>query len=366
MSKSDYLQARFPVLGEKLPRMRLATLPTPVHELEIDPGSGRRSLSIKYDNLTGSTYGGNKVRKLEYIFPCALAKGCRRIATFGAAGSNHALATALYARQAGFECTAFLSHQAKTGLVAATLNMHLRNHTDLVRYGGAYKSRVNTLRENLWGKGAWVIPMGGSSWRGTVGFIAAGLELASQIENKEIPLPDRLYVGSGTMGTAVGLALGLAIAELKTEVHAVRVSDTSIANEKAMGSLLHKTAAMLWRLDSSVPADLAARANLRMRHGFFGPGYAQSTAATDEAIEFAKSQLDVTLEPTYTGKTMAALLDDMRKSGAGEIKFLYWHTYNSVPLDVPTDHPLDEQALPKEFLRYFRLADRPLGGLLQC
>lgn len=365
MSKSDYLQARFPVLGEKLPRMHLATLPTPVQELEIDPGSGRRSLSIKYDNLTGSTYGGNKVRKLEYIFPCALAKGCKRIATFGAAGSNHALATALYARQAGFECTAFLSHQAKTGLVAATLNMHLRNHTDLVRYGGAYKSRVNTLRENLWGKGAWVIPMGGSSWRGTVGFIAAGLELASQIENKEIPLPDRLYVGSGTMGTAVGLALGLAIAELKTEVHAVRVSDTSIANEKAMGSLLHKTAAMLWRLDSSVPADLAARANLRMRHGFFGPGYAQSTAATDEAIEFAKSQLDVTLEPTYTGKTMAALLDDMRKSGAGEIKFLYWHTYNSVPLDVPTDHPLDEQALPKEFLRYFRLADRPLGGLLQ-
>jgi len=366
MSNPDYLQARFPVLGEKLPRMHLATLPTPVHELEIDPGSGRRSLSIKYDNLTGSTYGGNKVRKLEYIFPCALAKGCKRIATFGAAGSNHALATALYARQAGFECTAFLSHQAKTGLVAATLNMHLRNHTDLVRYGGAYKSRVNTLRENLWGKGAWVIPMGGSSWRGTVGFIAAGLELASQIENKEIPLPDRLYVGSGTMGTAVGLALGLAIAELKTEVHAVRVSDTSIANEKAMGSLLHKTAAMLWRLDSSVPADLAARANLRMRHGFFGPGYAQSTAATDEAIEFAKSQLDVTLEPTYTGKTMAALLDDMRKSGAGEIKFLYWHTYNSVPLDVPTDHPLDEQALPKEFLRYFRLADRPLGGLLQC
>jgi D-cysteine desulfhydrase len=238
-------------------------------------------------------------------------------------------------------------------LVAGTLNKHLQNHTDLVRYGGAYKSRIKTLRENLWGKGAWVIPMGGSSWLGTVGFVAAGLELALQIENREIPLPDRLYVGSGTMGTAVGLALGLAIAELKTEVHAVRVSDTSIANEKAMGSLLHKTAAMLRRLDSSVPADLAARANLRMHHGFFGPGYAQSTAATDAAIEFAKSQLDITLESTYTGKTMAALLADLRKPGAGEMNFLYWHTYNSVPLDVPTDHPLDEEALPAEFLRYF-------------
>jgi D-cysteine desulfhydrase len=195
--------------------------------------------------------------------------------------------------------------------------------------------------------------MGGSSWLGTVGFVAAGLELAAQIENKEIPLPDRLYVGSGTMGTAVGLALGLAIAGLKTEVHAVRVSATSIANEKAMWSLLHKTAAMLRRLDSSVPADLPALANLRMRHGFFGPGYAQSTAATDEAIEFARSQLDITLESTYTGKTMAALLADLQKPGADEINFLYWHTYNSVPLDVRMDRPLDEEALPAEFLRYF-------------
>ena len=353
MPDTDYLQARFPLLGEKLPRMHLANLPTPVRTLELDLGSEKRSLSIKYDNLTGSIYGGNKVRKLEYIFPRALAKGCKRIATFGATGSNHALATALYAHHAGFECTCFLSHQAKTALVASTLNKHLQNHTDLVRYGGAYKSRINTLRENLWGKDAWVIPMGGSSWLGTVGFVAAGLELASQIENREIPLPDRLYVGSGTMGTAVGLALGLAIAGLKTEVHAVRVSDTSIANEKAMWSLLHKTAAMLRRLDSSVPADLAARANLRMRHGFFGPGYARSTAATDEAIEFARTQLDITLESTYTGKTMAALLADLRKPGAGEMNFLYWHTYNSVPLDVPTDRPLDEEALPAEFLRYF-------------
>jgi len=120
-----------------------------------------------------------------------------------------------------------------------------------------------------------------------------------------------------------------------------------------MWSLLHKTAAMLRRLDSSVPADLAARANLRMRHGFFEPGYARGTAATGEAIEFAKSELGITLESTYTGKTMAALLADMREPGAGDLNFLYWHTYNSVPLDVPTDHPLDEQALPKEFLRYF-------------
>ena len=353
MSNIDYLRQRFPHLGEKLPRMQLASLPTPVRELEFAFGSDKRSLSVKYDNLTGSIYGGNKVRKLEYIFPRALAKGCKRIATFGAAGSNHALATALYARQAGFNCTCFLSHQTKTELVPATLNMHLRNQTDLVRFGGAYRNRIRTLRENLWGKEAWVIPMGGSSWLGTIGFVAAGLELAAQIESNEIPLPDKLYVGAGTMGTAVGLALGLAIAGLKTGVQAVRVSHTSIANEKAMQALLHKTANMMRQLDKSVPADLAVRANVSMRHGFFGPGYAHSTAATDAAIGFAKNQLGITLEPTYTGKAMAALLADMREPGADELTFLFWHTYNSVPFDVPTDRPLDEEALPAEFLRYF-------------
>jgi len=353
MPNTDYLQEKYPRLGKKLPRMQLASLPTPVRELEFALGSEKRSLSIKYDNLTGSIYGGNKVRKLEYIFPRALAKGCKRIATFGAAGSNHALATALYARQAGFDCTCFLSHQTKTALAPATLNMHLRNQTDLVRFGGAYRSRIRTLRENLWGKEAWVIPMGGSSWLGTIGFVAAGLELAAQIERQEIPRPDKLYVGAGTMGTAVGLALGLTIAGLSTQVQAVRVSDTSIANEKAMLALLSKTADMMRRLDDSVPADLAVRANISMHHGFFGPGYAHSTAATEEAIGFAKSQLGITLESTYTGKAMAALLAAMQKPGADELNFLYWHTYNSVPFDVPTNRPLDEEALPVEFLRYF-------------
>ena len=220
MSPPDFLKERFPRLGGQLPRSDFATLPTPArqHEVLFQELPGR--ISIKYDNLTGSIYGGNKIRKLEYIFPRAAKKHCLRVATFGAAGSNHALATALYAREAGFDCTCFLSHQAKTPLVAATLNLHIRNGTELVRYGGSYGTRVRTLREHLWGRHAWVIPMGGSSWLGTVGFVAAGLELAAQIADGDVPRPDRLYVGAGTMGTAVGLALGLALAGLRTEVHA--------------------------------------------------------------------------------------------------------------------------------------------------
>lgn len=333
--------------------MSLALLPTPVTEAKIRTRSGTRGLAIKFDNVTGSIYGGNKIRKLEYIFPRANAKGCQRIATFGAVGSNHALATALYARQAGFECTCFLSHQASTPLVPATLNKHSEAGTSLVRYGGNYLARIATLRKNLWGKNAWVIPLGGSSWLGTIGFVVAGLELASQIDSGEIAMPDRIYVGCGTMGTAAGIALGLAMAGIPSQIHAVRVSDKSIMNGTALLRLLRKTVYMMHRLDSAVPADLDTRCNITIRDEFFGPGYAQSTQENDAAIKTAKDQLDLTLEPTYTGKTMAALLADLDEREATRRKVLYWHTYNSVPLGTPADRPLNKKLLPPEFLQYF-------------
>ena len=153
------------------------------------------------------------------------------------------------------------------------------------------------------------------------------------------------------MGTATGLAVGLAAAGLDIEIQAVRVSDVSIMNREKLDRLLVKTVQMMRRLDASVPADLAARANIRVRDGFFGPGYARGTDKTFAAIEFARASFDLRLEPTYTGKTMSALLQDWRDDG--DFNALYWHTYNAAPLDVPTDESLDRSALPAEFLRYF-------------
>lgn len=353
MSEPDYLQERFPRLSLRLPRCRLASLPTPVRDHYVEFASIARRLSIKYDNLTGDVYGGNKLRKLEYIFPRARARGCTRVATFGAAGSNHALATALYAKQCGFKCTCFLSHQSRTSEVAATINKHVENETELVRFGGTYAKRIETLRTHLHGRRTWVIPMGGSSWLGTIGFVAAGLELAAQVSLGDVSRPDRIYVGAGTMGTAVGIALGLAAANMAIEVHAVRVSDTSIMNRDALNRLLEKTAFMMRRLDNSVPEDLAAQTNIQVRDEFFHPGYAQGTGHTEEAIGFAHNVLDLQLETTYTAKALAALLSDWRASKADVFSALYWHTWNSTPLDVPTDHPLDPAAIPEEFLRYF-------------
>ncbi len=353
MSDTDYLSARFPNAGKSLKREKLANLPTPTGDVLVDHASGQRAISIKHDNLTGDLYGGNKVRKLEYLLKHAGEKHCKRIATFGSAGSNHALATSLYSRKLGLDCICFLSHQAKTPMAPATLNMHIKNGTELVRYGGSYAKRVATLRENLWGKNAWVLPLGGSSWLGAVGFVNAGLELAEQVATGVISRPDRLYVATGTMGTAAGLAIGLALAELRTEVQAVRVSDPLMMNETALRKLIGKIALMLRRIDSSIPDDLEDQVRIVVRDNFFAGGYAMTNDATDAAVQFAKDQLDIKLETTYTGKAMAALLNDLDDAEFAHKKFLFWNTYSSAELPVPVDKPLDEGALPDEFMRYF-------------
>ena len=98
-----------------------------------------------------------------------------------------------------------------------------------------------------------------------MGFVAAGLELAQQVREGEIPEPDRLYVAAGTLGTAAGLAIGLAVAGSKTTVHAVRVSDRSIANTARLDQLIAKTVLMMRRLDPSVPDDLANQTRIVLR-----------------------------------------------------------------------------------------------------
>lgn len=353
MANSEHLLSRFPTLGRKLKKIPLANLPTPVREVRYCHHTRSQNVWIKEDNLTGKPYGGNKVRKLEYLLQAALEKHRGRVATFGAVGSHHALATALYARKLGLDCTAFLSHQTRVPSIPATLNTHLRIGTEIVRYGGTYRDRVGTLRRHLWGRNAWVVPAGGSSWLGTLGFIDAGLELAHQISSKQLPMPDRIYVATGTMSTAAGLALGLALAELTIDVHAVRVSHTSIANRAVLARLIRKTAAMLYDLDDSFPADIATHTRVMLRNEYFGAGYAHSNALVDAAISTAADQFNIVLESTYTGKAMAALLCDLDTLNGQRARYLFWNTCHSLPLTETADQPLDGAKLPKEFLRYF-------------
>lgn len=351
MTGDSHLHTRFPTLRRRLPRVSLATLPTPVSTVDIKIAGGHIPVSIKHDNLTSELYGGNKVRKLEYLLKPAGRRPVKRIATFGTVGSHHALATSMYCREQGLDCTCFLAHQRKTPSVPAVLDAHLEIGTELVRYGGAYAKRITTLRKHLWHRQARVVPAGGSSWIGALGFVDAALELAAQVDAGEIPKPDRIYVATGTMGSAAGLALGLTLAGLSSEVHAVRVSHTSICSEQGLERLIGKIATMLQSIDPSFPAGLDARVNICLRHEFFCGGYARGGPEIDAAIRLAAEYLGLSLEITYTGKSMAALIADL--SGDSVMTPLYWNTYNSARLPTMADPSPAREALPAEFLAYF-------------
>jgi 1-aminocyclopropane-1-carboxylate deaminase/D-cysteine desulfhydrase-like pyridoxal-dependent ACC family enzyme len=349
---TDSLSMFYPRLAAQLPKRPIADLPTPLSECTLNSGSELLPVLVKRDDLSGTLYGGNKVRKLEYILQRAKQRGAQRVATFGTVASNHAVATALYAATLDLECTCLLAHQSKTPKAALALNLHLQNQTEIVQFGGPRSSRVSTMRRYLQGRRSWVIPIGGSSWLGVIGFVNAALELAAQLEEAKIDAPQRLYVANGTMGTAAGLAIGLALANLKTKVHATRVTHDSVSNPAAMQRLIEKTASMMRRLDNSIPVDIAARCNIVFRDEFFAAGYGRSNAATDQAIIVAQHELGLTLETTYTGKAMAALLHDVSGAAAGE-RVLFWNTYNSRVLPVTAARPEDTSRLPEEFLRYY-------------
>ena len=350
---TDYLVNAYPALAGKLRKVALANLPTPAGVGEVPTALGTRGISIKYDNLTSSYYGGNKLRKLEYLLQQAIEKRARRIATFGSVASNHALATALYAKRLDLGCTCLLSHQVKSPAVVKVLRLLMHSGAEIVCYGGDYHARVETMREHVGGRRSWVVPLGGSSWLGAVGYVGAGLELAAQVKAGEIDRPTRIYIATGTMGSAGGLALGLALAGVESEVQAVRVSPAGIMNRKRLDQLMAKTAAMLNRLDSGIPADLHRRVRIAVRHEYYGDGYARSNPATDAAIDVARDALGLELESTYTGKAMATLLYDAGQARHRDASLMFWNTYNSNPLpDVPPS-AVDMGRMPDEFLRYF-------------
>ena len=347
---TDYLGIAYPALAIKLRKRSFASLPTPVSHHEIESPGETLSFAVKHDDETSPLYGGNKIRKLEYILQRAKDRGAERVATFGAVGSNHALATAIHARQFDMDCTCFLAHQKSTPTISKTLTKHLLLGTELVRYGGKV-DRLQLYRRYLQNRKTWVIPLGGTCWLGAIGFVNAGLELAAQIESGDVATPERIYIANGTMGSAAGLSIGLALAGLATKIHAVRVADNRFARRETLDRLILKTATLLNRLDPSLSVDSATANNVVWRDDFFAGAYAAVDAVTLDACKFADRSLGLTLDTTYTGKAIAAMLHDLKAGYTGSC--LFWNTYNSRPLDISSTETVDKDGLPDEFLRYF-------------
>ncbi len=355
----------YPRLQDELPHVVLGQFPTPVQKLDrFGEEVGVHQLYIKRDDLSGEVYGGNKVRKLEFLLGDALRAQVKEVLTFGCAGSNHALATSIYAHQLGLRSIDMLLPQPNARYVGRNLLMGHRSNAELhhIRnmlegYAGTFYQLVR--HRLITGRFPQMIPPGGSSPLGTAGYVNAAFELKQQISAGELPEPDQVYVAAGTMGTAVGLMLGLKAAGFRTEVIPVRVASEAFANSRKALTLFQETNSLLFSADPSFPRFEFSESEVGLRQEFIGGGYAYFTKEGMEAARLMKKCEGIKLEGTYTGKTLAALMHDAKRQGVGDEVVLFWNTYNSMDFsDAIAD--MDYRQLPGSFHQYFEEDVQPL------
>lgn len=335
--------------AERLPRRPLVQRPTPVRRLDgIGRALGIGDLWLK-DDSGGPPVGGNKARKLELLVADALRRACRTLVTVGYLGTNHGLATALAAREAGLDVSLVLVREVATEHVRDTLLRCAALGASLHYAANEVMSAVVAARvlagQKLTGGAPYWVPPGGSSPLGTLGYVEAGLELGEQIERGELPEPSRIYVPLGSAGTSAGLALGLAMAGVGSRVCAVRVVSPTMASKRRTVRLARATWRQLRTFDPSIgrPAPQVA---LEAIGGFEGPGYGTETPEALDAIRLARDADDLHLEVTYTGRTLACLMRHAR-DGLLDGPTLLWNTFHPRG-DLPADAPHWQQ-LPRAF-----------------
>jgi len=363
---------QYPLLQEKLAHVPLGEFPTPVQKLErLGAELGVSQLYIKRDDLSGKIYGGNKPRKLEFILGKALCSNVQEVMTFGGAGSNHALATAIYARQLGLKSISMLMSQPNARYVRRNLLMSHYCGAELHLCGAGLESVRNMplvyaatiyqrLRHRLKkGRTPYFISPGGSSPLGVIGFVNAAFELRRQVTSGEIPEPERIYVACGTMGTAAGLTLGLKASRLRCRVVSVAVCSEKFANTRAMIKLIDKTNSFLFYRDASFPKFEFSEIDIAIRHDYFGKQYALFTDEGMEAVSLMRECEGIKLDGTYTGKTLAALKHDTKSGNLQGKAILFWNTVNSRDFSGAISD-LDYHDLPRRFHRYFEEEVQPL------
>lgn len=335
----------FPHLSSTIPYLNLAKLPTPIKKLsEVGRIVDHKNLYFKNDANSGELFGGNKLRKLCFLLAWAKLHKAELVITCGGAGSNHTTATIGCSRLVGLPCEAFLSEQRPTSYARRNLILS-------ALYGGkisiypTFNDRQQAIldRAATCGKKVFYIPGGGSTARGSLGFVNAAFELADQVHEKQIPEPDYLVVGAGSNGTAAGLGLGLCLAGLKTQVVAITTTSMSAADFLEDCKALYTD--MLALLE--VPAPKIIRYPIYI-DSYFGDAYADLTPKTAAALDILNSTEKIRLDGTYAGKAFAAFLDLAEGKEDKDKVLLFWNTFCTSPLEQ-----LGYKILPTGLHHYF-------------
>ena len=267
------------------------------------------------------------MRALEFLLG-AVAAG-DSVATVGATGSTHALATARYAGVLGARTTVFRWPQVMNE-AARRVDAELRSHADVRDSRSPVQAYIGAAMHRLRHRPHW-IPAGGTTPLGILGHVDAGLEFAAQVADGVMPPPRRIVIPLGSGGTVAGLLLALAISGLDCEVVGVQVVPRIVANRRRVARLVAATRMLLEKLsDDAVGAPDLRR--LTIDRGFYGGAYGRETVAgRDAASRYRAAHPAAMLDGTYAAKTCAAAL--ARCDGQATV---FWVTFDSRVMGTPT------------------------------
>jgi len=353
-----------PLLRDKLPHVSLGEFPTPIRKLErLGHDLGLGHLYMKRDDLSGRIYGGNKIRKFEFILGNVLRTNAKEVMTFSPAGSKHAMTITLSSQQLGLKAISMATPHQSTPDVCRNLLMTYYCGAELHQYRNKNSLIVGTvyqlLRHKLkYGSFPRVIFASRPSPLGAIGFVNAAYELKEQIMRGQMPEPDRIYVASGTTDTAVGLKIGLKAANIKSQVIPVGVRGEKPAIEKRFTRNFYKTISFLGSLDPSFPIFELSDKDAGIVDSFLETGCAGSAREVKEALTLMEKSEGIRLDTTYTGKAVAALIDDAKKQALRDEVILFWNTFNSRDFSGAIS-TVDYHNLPKCFHRYFEEEAQP-------
>jgi len=344
----------YPELQKKIPRISLGEFPTPVQQLQQ---SGFENLWIKRDDMSSSVYGGNKIRKLEFILGQAKKRNATHIITFGGIGTNHGLATAVFCKKLGITCTLLLFWQPVTPGVKQNLLLFTKFGAEINYKTTLWNTVVSYyILDRIKHPGAYFVYAGGSNPAGTIGYVNAAFELKEQIQRGEMPEPEVIFCPLGSGGTLAGLALGLQLAGMHTSVMGVRVSKSHLGpfqacTKNTVAKLMNRTYTFLKQRCQRLP-DINIR-EPEILNDYFGDGYGVPTKAASKVSRLLKDREGITLDTTYTSKAFAAVYDYCQSQGQTAGPVLYWHTYNSVDLTNQANS-VDHRRLPKALQRFIK------------
>jgi D-cysteine desulfhydrase family pyridoxal phosphate-dependent enzyme len=313
---------------KKFPRLALAHLPTPLERLPaLTAHTGGAEIWVKRDDCTGIALGGNKTRKLEFLLGEARASGADTVITVGGVQSNHARQTAAAAARIGMRCELVLPRvvpregvdyeQNGNVLLDRLFGAHVFVVSDEAAAAREIQTRLAAAEAR--GSRAVVHPPGGSTATGVLGYVDAALELVEQLNAGDAPDFERIYVAASTGGTLAGLRVGFELAGRALPVTGVCVAGPADALRDAVARLADEVRTRLGL--PSLPAE-----DIALVDGYLGAGYGVPSSAALDAIQHCARLEGLLLDPVYTGKAMAALLDAVASGESGDGPILFWHT----------------------------------------